>query len=134
MRNFIIRVFINAVAIAITASLLPGIHVINQDMGTLLLIGVVFGLVNGFIKPILTFLTCPAVLFTLGLFILVINGCMLQLTASFVGDRLTIDHFGWAIGGGIVMSIIGIVLESILLRDDDHGRGNTVTGIEYRKL
>ena len=62
MRNFFIRVVINAIAIAITAMVIPNIHVVNNDIGTLLIIGLVFGIVNSLLKPILMFLTCPAVI------------------------------------------------------------------------
>src|SRR5512145_2716215 len=102
MRNFLLRVIINAIGIAITAQLLPGINVTNDDIGTLLIIGLVFGIVNALVKPVLILLTCPAVIITLGLFILVINGLMLQVTSMLAGDRLKIDSFGWALGGGIV--------------------------------
>lgn len=121
MRNFLLRVLINAVAIAVTASLLPGIQIVNNDIGTLLLIGFVFGIVNAIVKPILTFLTCPFVILTLGLFLLVINGLMLMLTASLSGGRLIVDGFGWAVVGGIIMGIVGIVLEGLLNVDDEDG-------------
>jgi len=114
VRKFLLRVVINAIAIAITASLLPGIHVVNQDLGTLLIIGLVFGVINALIKPILTLLTCPFVILTLGLFLFVINGLMLLLTANLSGGRLIIDGFWWAVGGGIIMGIVGLVLESVL--------------------
>lgn len=114
MGKFLLRVVINAIAIAITASVLPGIHVVNQDLGTLLVIGLVFGVVNALVKPILSLLTCPFIILTLGLFILVINGLMLLLTASLSGGRLTIDSFWWAVLGGIVMGIIGLILEGLL--------------------
>lgn len=118
MRNFIIRVIISAIAITITASLLPGITLANDTIGTVLVIGLVFGIVNAIVKPLLIFLTCPAVIFTLGLFILVINGAMLMLTASFV-DTLQIDGWGTAIVGGIIMSIVTMIFESIMGLDDD---------------
>ena len=124
MRNFLMRVIISAIAISVTAYLLPGITIANNDLGTVLIIGLVFGIVNGLIKPLLIFLTCPAVIVTLGLFILVINGAMLMLTATFV-DALQIDGWGTAILGGIIMSIITMVFESILgLDKDDKGRKN----------
>jgi len=114
VRKFLLRVVINAIAIAITASLLPGIHVVNQDLGTLLIIGLVFGVINALIKPVLTVLTCPFIILTLGLFLFVINGLMLLLTANLSGGRLIIDGFWWAVGGGIIMGIVGLVLESVL--------------------
>ena len=125
MREFAIRVLINAVGIAITAFLLPGITISDSGLGTLLIVGIIFGLVNSVIKPIITLLTCPFVIITLGLFILVINGCMLALTAQFAGDRLNIEdpQLLWAIIGGIVMAIIGMILESVLgIRDEDNER------------
>src|ERR1041384_4278622 len=118
MGKFLLRVIINAIAIAITANLLPGIHVVNQDLGTLLIIGLIFGIVNALIKPILSVLTCPFIIITLGLFIFVINGLMLLLTASVSGGRLIIDGFWWAVLGGIIMGLVGLVLESVLgIRD-----------------
>src|SRR6185436_2860161 len=125
MRNFFIRVVINAIGIALTAEILPGIHVANNDLGTLLMIGLVFGVVNALLKPLLILLTCPAVILTLGLFLLIINGIMLLVTASLIPARLQIDGFGWAVLGGIVMGLIGIVLESIFgIRDKDKKRDN----------
>jgi putative membrane protein len=123
MRNFLIRVLINAVAIAITASLLPGIHIANNDIGTLLIVGFVFGIVNAIVKPILTFLTCPFVLLTLGLFLLVINGLMLMLTASLSGGRLAVDGLGWAIVGGIIMGIVGMIMEGLLGVNEEEKAG-----------
>ncbi|HLY26765.1 MAG TPA: phage holin family protein [Aggregatilineales bacterium] len=119
MGKFLLRVIINAIAIAITASLLSGIHVVNRDLGTLLIIGLVFGIINALVKPILSLLTCPFIILTLGLFLLVINGLMLLLTASLSGGRLVVDGFWWAVLGGIVMGIVGMILESILgIRDN----------------
>jgi len=114
VRNFIIRIVINAVAIDLTASWLPGLHVLNNDLSTLLILGLIFGLVNALVKPILTLLTCPFILLTLGLFIFVINGVVLMLTASLSSGRLRVDNLGWAILGGIIMGIIGIILEAAL--------------------
>jgi putative membrane protein len=134
MGKFLIRVVINAIAIAVTASVLSGIQVKNNDLGTLLIIGLVFGIVNATIKPILIFMTCPAVILSLGLFILIINGVLLMITDSLVGDRLTVDGFGTAILGGIIMGILSIIMETVLgLREKkDHSKHEKV--IEYKKL
>ncbi len=119
MREFLIRVLINAVAIAVTALLIPNIHIANNDVTTLLIIGLIFGLVNSLLKPLLILLTCPAVLLSLGLFIFVINGFMLMITDSLAGDRLTIDGgIFTAILGGMVMAAVTIALESALKLDD----------------
>ena len=119
MREFLIRVLINAVAIAVTAMLIPNIHVANNDLGTLLTIGLIFGVVNSLLKPLLILLTCPAVILSLGLFIFVINGVMLLITDSLAGDRLVIDGgIFTAIIGGMVMAVVSIALETILNLDE----------------
>lgn len=123
MRDFVVRVLINAVAIAITAMLIPNIHIANNDISTLLVIGLIFGVVNSLLKPLLIFLTCPAVILSLGLFIFVINGVMLLITDSIAGERLIIDGgIFTAILGGMVMGGVSILLESVLKLDDKSGQ------------
>ncbi len=118
MRAFLIRVLINAVAIAVTAMLIPNIHIADNDAGTLLLIGLIFGAVNSLLKPLVILLTCPAVVFSLGLFIFVINGLMLMITDSLAGERLIIEGgIFTAILGGMVMAAVSIALESVLQLD-----------------
>ena len=122
MRNFLIRLIINAIALYLTASLLPGIQ-LGDDIGTVVIVALVFGIVNAIIKPILLLLTCPFVLLTLGLFILVVNALLLQLTGWLVGDRFTVDGFGTALLGGIVMGLIGLLVEALMgalgIREED---------------
>lgn len=123
MREFLIRILINAVAIAVAALLIPNIHIANNDIGTLLIIGLIFGLVNSMLKPLLLLLTCPAVLLSLGLFIFVINGVMLMITDSLAGDRLNIEGgIFTAILGGMVMAAVSIALETVLKLDDSAER------------
>jgi putative membrane protein len=71
------------------------------------------------VKPIIAFLTCPLVILTLGFFILVLNGLMLMLTASIMGSTFQVDGLGTAILGGIIVSIINMVLESLVADDDN---------------
>ncbi|MBN1201455.1 MAG: phage holin family protein [Anaerolineae bacterium] len=125
MRNFLLRVIVNAIALAATAYLLPGIEVKDNSIGTLLIVGFIFGVINAIVKPIIIILSCPLVLLSLGLFLLVINGLMLLITEELAGGRLTIDGFWWAVLGGIVMGLIGMVLESALgIKDDEEEKEN----------
>jgi putative membrane protein len=125
MRNFILRVIIYAIGIALVAEIVPGIHVSNDTLGTLLIIGLVFGIINAILKPLITLLTCPLVIISLGLFVLVINAVVLLVTASLIPARLQIDGFWPAFVGGIVMSIISMVLERILgVKDDNRNDKN----------
>lgn len=130
MREFLIRILINAVAVAVTAMLIPNIHIVDNDAVTLLTIGLIFGVVNSLLKPLLILLTCPAVIFSLGLFIFVINGLMLLITDSLAGDRLVIDGgIFTAILGGMVMAAVSIVLETVLKLDETRDGGAKVTVI-----
>lgn len=129
MAYLLLRVLVNALSIAVIVRVLDaGIHVANNDIGTYILIGVVFGIVNALVKPIITLLTCSLVIFTLGLFILVINGLMLSLTAALLGDLFVIDSFGWAVLGGIIISIINMLLELAI------GRNNNDSQIEVYRV
>lgn len=129
MRNFLLRVVINAFALAVIITLLPqGIRIegASQDSAfwTLLSIALIFGVVNATIKPLLTVLTCPFILFTFGLFVLVINGALFMLTAQLsqvllpAAGHLVVDSFGWAVVGALLMSIIGMVSEKMFGLDD----------------
>lgn len=114
MREFVLRLIVNAVAIFVTAQILPGITLVNDGLGSLLLIALVFGVLNALVKPLLILLTCPFILLTLGLFTCVINGLLLMLTADLSGGRLIVNGIGPAIIGGIVMAIVSMVMESVL--------------------
>jgi putative membrane protein len=100
---------------------LPGLDVIpNPDgplgeFGTYLWIGLLFGVVNAVVGPVLRLLSLPFVVLTLGLFLLVVNAALLGLTAALT-DRLTIDGFGTAVLGGLILAIAGWVADQLLDR------------------
>jgi putative membrane protein len=71
--------------------------------------------VNAIVGPILRLLSLPFVLLTLGLFLLVINAALLGLTAALT-DRMTIDGFGTAILGGLILAIAGWIADQLLDR------------------
>jgi putative membrane protein len=114
--QLIIRVVINAVALMVADFLLPGLSV-SDSTGQLLLVAVVFGLVNAFIKPIVQMLSCPLTILTLGLFTLVINALMLMLTGWLTGGIETAG-FGSALLGALIISIVSMVLSSVLVSKD----------------
>lgn len=113
MRNFVLRIIINAIAIAVAATLIDGINVTN-DIFPLLMVGVILTIVNALIKPVLMVLSCPAVILTLGLFIFVVNGLVLRVAAYVAGDAFEIIGLWPAVLGGIVMAIVNMILEGIL--------------------
>jgi putative membrane protein len=100
---------------------LPGLNVLpNPDgplgeYGTYLWIGLIFGVVNAVVGPVLRLLSLPFVVLTLGLFLLVINAALLGLTAALT-DRLTIDGIGTALIGGLILGVAGWVADQLLDR------------------
>jgi putative membrane protein len=115
-------VILAAVFFALTRfDILPGLDVVeNPDgplgvYGTYLWIGLIFGVVNAIVGPLLRLLSLPFVVLTLGLFLLVVNAALLALTAGLT-DRLTIDGFGTAIIGGLILAVAGWLADQLLDR------------------
>ncbi len=116
MRHLLLRWIINAIALAVAATLVTGIHV-DGGWLVLALVALIFGLVNALIRPVVTLLTCPLIILTLGLFTLVINAVMLLLAswiAGLLGIGFTVDGFGPAFWGALVISIISFVLSLVV--------------------
>jgi len=107
-----------AVAIGLTAWLLPGVD-INGGFGSLLLIAAVFGFVNAILGSIVKLLTMPLTIMTLGLFALVVNALMLQITDWWL-DRIDVDGFLTALFATVLISLFSTILQVVVLgRDDD---------------
>jgi len=83
--------------------------------GTYLWIGLIFGVVNAIVGPVLRLLSLPFVVLTLGLFLLVINAALLGLTAA-LSDRLSVDGFGTALIGGLILALVGWAADQLLDR------------------
>ena len=114
--RFLLRVLLNAVAVFLAAQLIPGIGV--SGAGAALWAGLVLGLVNAVIRPVLILLTLPVTFFTLGLFIFVINAACLGL-AAWVVPGFTISGFWAALFGALVISIVSWLLSALLIDKKD---------------
>jgi putative membrane protein len=117
MKSLLIRWGIIALAVWVTSLILPGMTIEGGIVG-ILLVSLVFGLINAIIKPIVKLLTCPLVIVTLGLFVLVINTLMLLLTEWLMGQYLQIDGFFWAFIAAVVISLATMVIDFIVPDDD----------------
>lgn len=106
--KIIIHWLLSAIAIIITAYLLPGVHVTGIQAA--LVLAVVLGVINVFIRPLLILLTLPISIVTLGLFTLVINA-LLILLASHVVPGFTVDGFLWALLFGVVLAVVHFVIK-----------------------
>lgn len=94
---------LSAVAIVVSSYLLPGVHV--DSFLTALVLAVVLGVLNAFIKPIFVVLTLPLTLLTLGLFALVLNALFILVAAQIV-PGFGVDGFWWAFFFSIVLSLV----------------------------
>jgi len=106
--RLMLKLLINAAALWVAGRLVSGIT-LEGELLTILVVALIFGLVNTFIKPILKVLSFPMIILTIGLFTLVINAAMLGLTAA-VTDALSIEDVWSAILGAIVVSVVSTVL------------------------
>ena len=110
---FLISWAILAVAFAITGWLVPGMDVSGGVWGYIW-VSALFGIVNAIIGTILRILTLPLTLVTLGLFSIIVNAILLNITDRLT-DHLTIDEFWWtAIWAAIVLSFVGVILNVLV--------------------
>jgi|SRR5436190_4297504 len=109
--KFLLRLLLNGVAVFLAAQLIPGIGIAGP--GAAIVAGIVLGLVNAIVRPVLILLTLPVTLVTLGLFIFVVNAICLALAAWFV-PGFTISGFIPAFLGALVITIISWLLSALL--------------------
>jgi putative membrane protein len=100
--NLLIRILITAILVVIIAHFMPGVAV--ASFTTSLIVAVVLGLLNAFVKPILILLTLPVTLITFGLFLLVINALIILLCTKIVGG-FHVESFWTAVFFSIILSI-----------------------------
>ncbi len=122
MVKFILRWVINAVALYIAVSIVPGIHLQNPSWVSIIWLALIFGLVNALLGPLLKLLSCGLIVLTLGLFTLVINAVLLALTAWIgvqFGVGLIFSQPWWlnVFLGALVTTLVSIVL-SLVLKDE----------------
>jgi putative membrane protein len=108
--NFIVNIIVTALAVLISAYLLPGVNV--DTFTTSLLVALVLAFMNSIVKPILTILTIPITLFTMGFFLLVINAGIIIMTDKLV-DGFEVNGFWWALLFSFILSITTGILNAI---------------------
>ncbi len=108
----IFRLIVSALAVLITAYALDGVKV--DPWWWAVIIAIVLGFINTFIKPIVKFFALPINIVTLGLFTFVINALMVELAAWVIGPSFQVDSFWWAMAFSIALTIVGWLLNLIL--------------------
>ena len=135
MLRFLLGTVVNAVALWITTLVVPAVSLtpyggdgLWETIGSFLLVGAIFGLVQGIVGPVIKVIAFPLYILTFGLIALVINGALLLLVAwlsgligsdiftieGFTSEGLTINSLGWAILASVVMSIAALLTRGIL--------------------
>jgi len=116
MRSLLIRWLINTLALYVAVQVVPGVDYHGGAAG-LLIVAALFGLVNATLRPLLTFLTCPLVLGTLGLFLFVINALMLLFTgwlSRHFGLGFDVSGFWAAFWGGLLIGVVSLFLSLLV--------------------
>jgi putative membrane protein len=122
MKHFIVRLVINAIGLYAAVTLIDGISMMSSAWTSLLWLALIFGFINALVRPILKFLTFPLILVTLGLFSLIINSFLFWLTSIIgqgfgVGLNIASPVFWNSLLGGLVLSVVGVVLNAIVKED-----------------
>lgn len=122
MAGFLVRAAVVAIGLWLASLILPGgIHILTP--GSLIAAALLLGVANAFVRPILIVLTFPITLLTLGLFLLVINGLMIELV-SWLLPGFVVAGLGWAILASIIVSLTSWAASGWI---GPHGRIEVIT-------
>ncbi len=126
MSRFFIRWIISAVALYAAVAIVPGIQLQNENWLSIIWLALIFGLVNAMVRPLLHMLTCPLIVMTLGLFVLVGNTLLFALTGWLgtqfqVGFTLADPWFWNAFLGSLIVSVVSFIL-NLVLKDEVKGK------------
>jgi putative membrane protein len=112
--KFLIRWFVSSLGLWIAAAILGPDHLsVGGRWGAWIAAGLVLALINMLLKPLLIFLSFPALILTLGLFMLVVNGFLILL-ASWIYDPLKVNGLGTAIVAGLIVGLVNFLISHIL--------------------
>ncbi|MCX6197596.1 MAG: phage holin family protein [Bacteroidetes bacterium] len=112
--NYIIKLFLNAIAVVLTAYILPGVHIENFLYA--LILAALLSVLNVSLKPLLVLLTIPATIFSLGLFLLVINALIIEVAAWILAPDFSVASFWQALFFSILLSIINGIFERLTIK------------------
>ena len=115
--KFILKLLLTALAVLLLANILPGVDVKSYTYA--IWVALVIGLLNAFLRPLLIFLTLPATLITLGLFLFVINACIILIASNFLSG-FAVDSFWWALLFSLLLTFLQSLLQS-MLKEDNQG-------------
>lgn len=109
LKQFFQRWLINTLAVLVTVVILRP-HIDYAGTTNLFVASLLLGILNAFIRPIIMLIALPFLILTLGLFTLVINAALLYLVHWLMGPAFTVEHFGWALLGALIISVVSVAL------------------------
>jgi len=109
LMRFLLSWIINTLAVALAVLILPK-HITYDNWIHLVAASLLLGILNAFVRPILMLIALPLLIFTLGLFTLVINALLLYLVGTLMTPYFTVDSFRYAFLGAIIISVVSISL------------------------
>lgn len=112
--RFLLQLLVNGLAVYATAAVLPGVDVGSYWQA--IIVALILGFLNALVRPILLILTIPITIFTLGLFVLVINAAMIMLADTLL-DSFVVSNFWWALLFSIILSFVNSVLDKLVFED-----------------
>ena len=127
MKKFIQSWAINTLAVLVAVYMVPGIRFKDESLWTPFVTSLVLGILNAFIRPILMLFALPLLIFTLGLFRLVINALLLFFVSFLLGRFFQVDSFWAAFVGALVISIVSVLLNLVV------GGGGSRVRVERRR-
>ena len=110
MKGFLKSWAINTLAVLVAVYMVPGIRFKDNSLWTPFVTSLVLGILNAFIRPVLMVLALPLLVFTLGLFTLVINALLLYFVSFLLGRYFEVDSFGSAFVGALIISVVSMLL------------------------
>ncbi len=121
--KLLVRWVVASLALFAAAWLVPGIYVDGSGWVVYAVMAVILGLINAIVRPLLKLLTCPFILLTLGLFVLIINGITLWLASAIAINWFDVgfyvDGFWSAFLGALIISIVTVVLSALVREEDE---------------
>ena len=121
--KLLVRWVVASLAPFAAAWLVPGIYVDGSGWVVYAVMAVILGLINAIVRPLLKLLTCPFILLTLGLFVLIINGITLWLASAIAINWFDVgfyvDGFWSAFLGALIISIVTVVLSALVREEDE---------------
>ncbi len=113
-RILLLRILVNAIALLVTAGVVPNIYFVDRRFVILLWMAVVLGVVNALVKPVVQFLTLRFIFVTYGVVVVLVNAGLLWFLSILFPSLFVVDGLPWALVGGVIIGLLSSFLESLL--------------------